>query len=63
MGLRDLFNRNGTEIKPEELGLHLERADNVDMLLNHDVRCKLASTINALCKETHNSDSKYRFSL
>ena len=24
MGLRDLFNRNGVEIKPEELDLHLE---------------------------------------
>lgn len=24
MNLRDLFNRNGTEIKPEELDLHLE---------------------------------------
>lgn len=46
---KELYSERGKFIEkvlPETFNRALARADNVDMLLNHDVRCKLASTIN-----------------
>ena len=46
---KELYSERGKfieRVKPETFSKALARADNVDMLLNHDVRCKLASTIN-----------------
>lgn len=46
---KELYSERGKFIEkvlPETFSKALARADNVDMLLNHDVRCKLASTMN-----------------
>ena len=46
---KELYSERGKfieRVQPNVFQRALERADNVDMLLNHDVRCKLASTIN-----------------
>ena len=46
---KELYSERGKfieRVKPETFSKALARADNVDMLLNHDVRCKLASTMN-----------------
>lgn len=46
---KELYSERGKFIEkvlPETFNKALARADNVDMLLNHDVRCKLASTMN-----------------
>ena len=46
---KELYSERGKfieKVKPEVFHKALARADNIDMLLNHDVRCKLASTIN-----------------
>ena len=46
---KELYSERGKFIEkvlPDTFNKALARADNVDMLLNHDVRCKLASTMN-----------------
>ena len=46
---KELYSERGKfieKVKPETFNRALARADNVDMLLNHDVRHKLASTMN-----------------
>ena len=46
---KELYSERGKfieKVKPETFNKALARADNIDMLLNHDVRCKLASTMN-----------------
>lgn len=46
---KELYSERGKfieKVKPEAFNRALARADNVDMLLNHDVRHKLASTMN-----------------
>ena len=46
---KELYSERGKfieKVKPETFNKALARADNIDMLLNHDVRCKLASTTN-----------------
>ena len=46
---KELYSERGKfieRVKPETFSKALARTDNVDMLLNHDVRCKLASTMN-----------------
>ncbi len=46
---KELYSEKGKfieKVKPETFSKALARADNIDMLLNHDVRCKLASTMN-----------------
>jgi len=46
---KELYGEKGKFIEkvlPDTFNKALARADNVDMLLNHDVRCKLASTMN-----------------
>ena len=45
---KELYGEKGKFIEkvlPDTFNKALARADNVDMLLNHDVRCKLASTM------------------
>ena len=46
---KELYSERGKfieKVKPETFNKALARANNIDMLLNHDIRCKLASTIN-----------------
>ena len=46
---KELYSERGKfieKVKPKTFNKALARADNIDMLLNHDVRCKLASTMN-----------------
>jgi len=46
---KELYGEKGKfieKVEPMVFQRALERTDNVDMLLNHDVRCKLASTMN-----------------
>ena len=46
---KELYSEKGKfieKVKPETFNRALARAENIDMLLNHDVRCKLASTMN-----------------
>ena len=46
---KELYSERGKfieKVEPQVFQRALERAENVDMLLNHDVRHKLASTIN-----------------
>lgn len=46
---KELYSERGKfieKVQPETFNKALARAENVDMLLNHDVRCKLASTMN-----------------
>ena len=46
---KELYSERGKfieRVQPNVFQRALERTDNVDMLLNHDVRCKLASTMN-----------------
>ena len=46
---KELYSERGKfieRVQPNVFKRALERTDNVDMLLNHDVRCKLASTVN-----------------
>ena len=46
---KELYSERGKfieRVKPNTFQRALERTNNVDMLLNHDVRCKLASTMN-----------------
>ena len=46
---KELYSERGKFIEkvlPDTFNKALARADNVDMLLNHDMRCKLASTMN-----------------
>ena len=46
---KELYSERGKfieKVKPETFNKALARADNIDMLLNHDVRYKLASTMN-----------------
>ena len=46
---KELYSERGKfieKVEPQVFQRALERADNIDMLLNHDVRHKLASTIN-----------------
>ena len=46
---KELYSEKGKfieKVKPETFNRALARADNIDMLLNHDVRHKLASTMN-----------------
>ena len=46
---KELYSERGKfieRVQPNTFQRALERTDNVDMLLNHDVRCKLASTMN-----------------
>lgn len=50
---KELYGEKGKFIEkvlPDTFNKALARADNVDMLLNHDVRCKLASTMNQTLK-------------
>ena len=45
---KELYSERGKfieKVKPETFNKALARADNIEMLLNHDVRCKLASTM------------------
>ena len=46
---KELYSERGKfieKVKPETFNKALARAENIDMLLNHDVRHKLASTMN-----------------
>ena len=46
---KELYSEQGKfveKVKPETFNKALARAENIDMLLNHDVRHKLASTMN-----------------
>jgi len=46
---KELYGEKGKFIEkvlPDTFNKALARADNIDMLLNHDVRCRLASTMN-----------------
>ena len=46
---KELYGEKGKFIEkvlPDTFNKALARADNIDMLLNHDVSCKLASTMN-----------------
>lgn len=50
---KELYSEKGKfieKVKPETFNRALARADNIDMLLNHDVRHKLASTMNQTLK-------------
>lgn len=50
---KELYSERGKfieKVKPETFNKALARAENIDMLLNHDVRHKLASTMNQTLK-------------